>query len=434
MDVTVIGAGPAGLAAGLECLRLGAKCQIIEASDNPGGMGRTYWCDGYGFDEGPHRFFTKNSDVLHLWKSTLARDFFCVPRQTRILREGKYYDYPIRMTNILSNIGICEVARIVSSWISARVLPIDESESFANWVTAQFGERIYESFFRDYTEKVWGIPCTEISAQWAAQRIKGMSALAIARSLFLSGERPKSMVAEFWYPRYGSGQMYDEMARTFIRRGGVIAYDSPCTEISLDEPTISTMPLDAFMRLVRGPTHDARYRAHLTVNLILDRPCPFRDNWIYVHDREIGAARMTNPESFSPYLVAGNGSVGVEYFCDAGDELWRLADADLKGRAIADVRSLPNARTVRATNGFVVRSALAYPVYTPASEAWIDNVRAWLLPRNNLQVAGRAGLFRYNNMDHSLYTGILAARNIVSGAGYDVWSVNSDAEYHEGGR
>jgi protoporphyrinogen oxidase len=463
--VVVIGAGPAGLTAAYELSKAGVPATILEKDSVVGGIARTVQYKGYRFDIGGHRFFTKVTVVEQMWKEVLGSDLIRRPRMSRIYYGGKFYYYPLRAFNALFNLGIAETIRCVASYARARLLPKKPETDFATWVTNRFGRRLFEIFFKTYTEKVWGIPCTEIQAEWAAQRIKGLSLTsAIKNALF--GERAKSkdqviktLIDEFDYPRHGPGMMWERttrlveergcrvvfrapVERIYWREGAVEAVEAggqayPCTHLISSMPVrdlieaLSPTPPEEVMRAAQ----DLHYRDFLTVALMVRKPDLFPDNWIYVHDATVKLGRIQNFNSWSPEMVPDPRTttcLGLEYFCFEGDGLWNSRDEDLieLGKRELGILGLVNPADV--VDGAVVRMQKAYPVYDGGYEAAMKKVRAFLTRVPNLQLTGRNGMHRYNNQDHSMLTAMLAARNILGGR-YDLWQVNVEQEYHEEG-
>jgi protoporphyrinogen oxidase len=461
--VVVVGAGPAGLTAAYELARRGVPVSVLEADDVVGGISRTVERDGWRFDIGGHRFFTKVARVEALWHEILpAEDFLQRPRMSRILYRGKLFDYPLRAPNALRNLGLGEAVHCVGSYLWARLRPPRDQDNLEGWVTARFGRRLYSIFFKTYTEKVWGMPAASLPADWAAQRIKSLSlGRAALNALFpRSGRfRTTSLIDRFQYPRLGPGMMWQRCAELVRELGGTIRAGAAVTAIHRDPHTaravsvevggrelpadeiISTMPISELVLAVRPPAPAAvrasakalRHRDFLTVALVVPRQYSFPDNWIYVHDPHVRVGRIQNFGSWSPDLVQdGRTCLGLEYFVFEGDELWRRPDADLVALAEAELEQLGLVTPGSVERGFVVRMPKAYPVYDEAYQDNLDVVRRWLADAvPNVHPVGRNGMHRYNNQDHSMLTAMLTVENILDGAGHDVWSVNVDDDYHE---
>ncbi len=460
--VVVIGAGPGGLTAAYELTRRGIPTVVYEAGEQVGGLAQTAIYKGFRFDIGGHRFFTKVAAVSALWQELLGPDLLRRPRLSRIYYRGKFFDYPLRAANVLSNLGLATSAAVVISYLRARLSPIRPEASFEDWVVNRFGRRLYSLFFKSYTEKVWGIPCRDIGAQWAAQRIRGLSLWTALMSMLRprGGGTIKTLIHEFEYPRLGPGMMW-EACRDRIEAGGnsvhlgaavvALPHDGrrirsvivESNGVRREQPAshvISTMPIRHLVtRLVPAPPPEVsaaagrlKYRDFLTVALIVDAPDLFPDNWIYVHDPAVRVGRIQNFKNWSPEMVpdAGLTCLGLEYFCSVGDDLWTLPDDRLIAlgeREVAAIGLLNGARVLDAT---VLRVRNAYPVYDDGFEEAVTTVRAWTATLGNLQLVGRNGMHKYNNQDHSMLTAQLAVRNLL-GERHDLWAINADEEYQE---
>ena len=466
LPVVVIGAGPAGLTAAYELTRHGTPVVLLEQDDQIGGLARTVEYRGFRFDIGGHRFFTKNQEVLGLWRELLGDDLLVRPRLSRIFYRGRWFDYPLRPVNTLVNLGAGESLRILAGYVRARLFPIEPETSLADWITNRFGRRLFEIFFKSYTEKVWGMPCDEIRAQWAAQRIRGLSLrTAVFSMLFPAwwrGGRLRTLTDRFLYPRLGPGMMWDALAGRIRERGGDIRLQSPVVALHHDGrrvtgieagwgekrmaldvgQAITTMPLRSLIRrMTPAPPGDIleaaerlRYRDFLTVALVVELPSLFPDNWIYVHDERVRVGRIQNFGNWSAAMVPDRkrSCLGMEYFCFAGDELWSMDDAALVALAREELAKLGLASADKVSDGVVVRMPKAYPVYDEGFTDAVAVIRRYLSRFENLRTIGRNGMHRYNNMDHSMLAALLAARNL-RGERHDLWSINVDGEYHEQG-
>ncbi len=464
--VVVVGAGPAGLTAAYELQKRDKAFRpiVLEASGDVGGIARTENYKGFRFDIGGHRFFTKVREVEALWHEVGGQDFVLRPRMSRIYYRGKYYDYPLKIFNALSNMGPVEAAQIMLSYVKSRVSPHPEEENFEQWVTNRFGRRLFEHFFKSYTEKVWGIPCTEIRADWAAQRIKNLSLTKAVLNALTGANDTTSLIEEFEYPRLGPGQMWERFRDKVRENGGEVRMKSAVTKVIRDgrrvtavevadysgasarayrlsaDHFVSSMAIkDLIHAFDPPPPADViaaaarlKYRDFLIVTLILDHPDPFPDNWIYIHAPEVKVGRIQNFRSWSPDMVPdpGKASIGMEYFCHEGDGLWTSADADLIAQASRELEHLGLAKVSNVIDGAVIRQPKAYPVYDGEYREALDIVQNWILTLENFQTVGRNGMHRYNNQDHSMLTAMLAARNIA-GETHDIWNVNVERSYHE---
>jgi protoporphyrinogen oxidase len=476
VDVAIIGAGPAGLTAAYLLTKAGHSVTVIEKDPvHVGGISRTVEHKGFRFDIGGHRFFSKSKEVVDLWNEILPHDFIDRPRMSRIYYEGKFYSYPLRAFEALRNLGIFRSTMCMLSYAQAKLFPIKEVKSFEDWVVNQFGRKLYSIFFKTYTEKVWGMPCDTMSADWAAQRIKGLSLGAavldgLKRSLGLNkkpndGMGTKTLLEHFRYPRLGPGMMWDAARDQVVAGGNQVLMGHGLKRLSLDQVTgrwtleatdttgetlsisaahvISSAP----MRELAGRLHPVpatlgnalslNYRDFLTVALMIRSEDLFPDNWIYIHDPRVQVGRVQNFRSWSPEMVPDPeiACVGLEYFCFEGDGLWASSDEDLIKLATREMELMGLVKGEQVVGGAVVRQEKAYPVYDETYAQNVAVMRAELEEKYpTLHLVGRNGMHRYNNQDHAMMTAMLTVRNIVSGARvYDIWGVNEDAEYHEAG-
>jgi len=456
----VLGGGPAGLTAGYLLGKRDHDVVVLEAEDQVGGLAKTVERDGYRFDLGGHRFFTKALEVDNLWHEVLGDEFLRRPRMSRIYWNQRYLDYPLRGPDVIRKLGPVELARCVGSYLVAAARPKGEEESLEQWVTNRFGRRLFELFFQSYNEKVWGVPASEIRAEWAAQRIKGLSFFSAARAAFFGnrGNKIKSLISEFNYPRYGPGQMWDAMTEAIRAQGGEVLLSSPVTRLelagsrvveveagdtsyTLPKAVISSLPLREVVCMASpaAPQHvvDAanglRYRDFLTVALVVDGDDLFPDNWIYIHEPSVRVGRIQNFRSWSPWMVPDptKACVGMEYFCFAGDDLWSMDDDDLVALAADELQQLRLAPKSKVERGYAIRVPKAYPIYDANYAERVRVIRTWLDGIDNLQQVGRNGLHRYNNSDHSMLTAMRAVDNLLSGAEHDIWAVNAESVYHE---
>lgn len=465
-----MGAGPAGLTAAYELSKLGYSSSVFESDDTVGGISRTCHYKGYRFDIGGHRFFTKVDYVHELWEEILEDEFLKRPRLSRIYYRQKFFDYPLKPLNAVLGLGPVEAARIGASYLRAQIWPNPEEVNFEQWVSNRFGARLFRIFFKGYTEKVWGMPCEEISSDWAAQRIKNLDLLTALRgALFGSrtlrgGDVITTLIDEFHYPRFGPGQMWEDCQKKLERRGCTVSMQTRVIEMRHDngrvhsvrlrdaagyeyeasgEQFLSSMPIRTLIRSLNpSPPQEIiaaadalRYRDFLTVALIVNREDVFPDNWIYVHADEVKVGRIQNFKNWSPDMVPDSGrtALGLEYFVQERDALWSMTDEELVELGRREVAALNLASTDEVIDGTVVRMPKAYPVYDGGYQRALGVIRSWLSGLENLQLIGRNGQHRYNNQDHSMLTAVYAARNIA-GAGYDIWDVNVEDNYHEGQR
>ena len=472
--VICIGAGPAGLTAGRYLAGEGADVIVLERDpDHVGGISRTEQYKGFRFDVGGHRFFSKSSEIEAMWDEILGDQLIVRPRKSRIFYNGKLFDYPLRALDALTKLGFTESFLCLASYVRSRLFPIHRPETFEQWVTNQFGHRLYSIFFESYTEKVWGMKCKEISADWAAQRIKGLSLGTAIRTALTpkwqtrKHNTPKTLIESFRYPRLGPGQMWEAAADQVRERGGKVLLGMNVNRLSFDKASgewsvfasdsdgnqqhfqadhvISSAAISGLAAMLEPQPPEAvltaaqslRYRDFLTVALIIRDVDTFDDNWIYIHDSSVRVGRIQNFKSWSPHLVPDPelNCLGLEYFCFQGDGLWESEDDALIRLADEELIQLGLVTAGHVIDGTVIRQAKAYPVYDENYEDRISLFRDWLeraMP--GLHLVGRNGMHKYNNQDHAMMTALLTAENILAGEKlWDVWQVNQDAEYHESG-
>ena len=466
-----MGAGPAGLTAAYELLKHEVPITIVEKDPQyVGGLARTVEHNGFRFDIGGHRFFSKNQEVEDLWTEILGTEMLTRDRLSRIYYRGRFFAYPLKAANALWNLGPLETIRCLASYARARLRPIKNPRSFEDWVRNQFGWRLYSIFFKTYTEKVWGISTTELSADWAAQRIKSLDLWLVLRTALLPNRRPRNrgeivstLIDSFRYPRFGPGQMWERVAEISRQKGSPVLFGRTVDRIKHEHGTvrsvvtrtasgdleehagtefISSIPVrELIARLeppapaeVRQASESLSYRDFISVALMINKADVFPDNWIYIHDPSVRVGRIQNFKNWSPAMVPDQSKtcLGMEYFCFEGDGMWTSDDATLVDRARSELAQLDICSPADVFDGVVVRQRKAYPVYDDAYQAHVDVVRDYLSTQlTNLHLAGRNGMHKYNNQDHSMMTALLVARNIATGSSYNPWKVNAEAVYHE---
>lgn len=465
--VVIIGAGPAGLTAAYELCKAGVASVVLEKDRVVGGLSRTVEHNGYRFDIGGHRFFTKVRAVERIWREVLSeRDFLRRPRLSRIYYDKKLFNYPLRAFKTLRQLGLANSILILLSYIHAQLRPEKDEKTYEQWVSNRFGKRLYEMFFKTYTEKVWGMACHEITADWAAQRIRGLSLLSALKNSLVraspldKGRTIKTLIEEFDYPRQGPGMMWEAMSRLVQERGSKLTLGADVKRILWQDGAVSGVEIivDGREELIQGSDFissmpirelvqkldpappppvlkaaaNLHYRDFIMVALVVNRRDLFPDNWIYIHDPEVKLGRIQNFKNWSLDMVPDPDKtcLGLEYFCFEGDGLWTQTDEQLieLGKKELEAISLVNSSEVE--DGVVVRVRKAYPVYDAGYKESLEVVRRFFDALGNLQLVGRNGMHKYNNQDHSMLTAMLAARNVL-GAHNDLWEVNTEHEYHE---
>ncbi|MGA3087433.1 MAG: NAD(P)/FAD-dependent oxidoreductase [Terriglobales bacterium] len=470
----IVGAGPAGLTAAYELSKQRAAVVVLESDPAyVGGISRTVNYKGFRFDIGGHRFFSKSRAVEDFWTEVDGENMRDRPRSSRIYYRGQFYTYPLKPFEALSKLGLGESLLCILSFLTARVRPVRNPQTFEEWVSNQFGKRLFRIFFKTYTEKVWGMSCDEISADWAAQRIKGLSlGSAIKHAVFGAKTKNRTQVVKtlidtFRYPRLGPGMMWEACAEKVRKLGGIVELGRKVTGCRFDaasnlwvvtarmangeseeyrgEHVVSSMPIRELVaqiepRLPESALQAARslrYRDFLTVGLIVHDRGRFTDNWIYIHDPSVQVGRVQNYKSWSPEMVPDSDycSYGLEYFCFEGDGLWASSDSALIELAKQEIQKVNLAAGADVVDGCVIRQPKAYPVYDDAYQQHVGAIRKALdAACPTLHLVGRNGMHKYNNQDHAMMTAMLTAKNILAGGRkYDVWAVNQDAEYHEAG-
>ena len=466
--VVIVGGGPAGLTASYQLSKAGVKSIVLEKDHILGGISRTVNYKNFYFDIGGHRFFTKIKEVEDLWEEVLGDDFLKRKRLSRIYYNKKFFYYPLRALNALFGLGIWNSILILGSYLYAKFIPTKENDTFEQWVSNRFGKRLFNIFFKTYTEKVWGIPCNEIRAEWAAQRIKGLSLVtAVKNALIKSNNHTKNkknviktLIDEFSYPKFGPGMMWEAVGEKIERDGSQVLMGATVEgvrwskdrvkalevmrngkiELVFGTDFISSMPIreavqkfkPAVPKKVLDAANTLKYRDFLTVALIINKSDIFPDNWIYIHDPDVNVGRIQNFKNWSPNMVPNQDKtcLGMEYFCFEGDELWNMSDDQLLELGKQELEKLGFVKPADVEDGAVVRMPKSYPIYDSTYQESLDTVRQFLDGINNFQLVGRNGLHKYNNQDHSMLTAIKAAENVL-GATHDIWRVNEEQQYHE---
>lgn len=461
-DVVIIGAGPAGLSAGYELCNSKKKVLVLEKKYQVGGLAETKVFGDYRYDIGPHRFFTKNEEVYNLFIKMLGDDAVKVNRKTRILFKNSYFDYPLSPVNALFGLGIFESIQIGFSYIFARIksyLRLSRIENFEDWVVDKFGRKLFNNFFKNYTEKVWGIDCKLIGKDWAAQRIKGLSlSTAIKFAIFPnSKKRPKTLIDVFYYPRLGAGMLWEKFEEHLNANSVPVVKNSFVTHVQeMEDKQVLTYleknqekiisadhilfsnPLLDFIKFYKttvpkeviSAAKNLEYRNHISVHITVDKKL-FDDNWIYIHSPTLKMARIADFTNFSTEMSKeGEYPLTLEYFCFEEDEIWSQDNSEIIAFGLKELKSIFN-EEFTVIHSDVSRNSKAYPVIKTGYEKDINIIKNWLSTKENLTAIGRSGMFKYNNQDHAMATGIYAVRNLLGEGNYDPWEVNVDGEYHE---
>ncbi|MBT6232027.1 MAG: NAD(P)-binding protein [Nitrosomonadales bacterium] len=461
-DVVIIGAGPAGLSAGYELCNSEKKVLVLEKKYQVGGLAETKVFGDYRYDIGPHRFFTKNEEVYNLFIKMLGDDAVKVNRKTRILFKNSYFDYPLSPVNALFGLGIFESIQIGFSYIFARIksyLRLSRIENFEDWVVDKFGRKLFNNFFKNYTEKVWGIDCKLIGKDWAAQRIKGLSlSTAIKFAIFPnSKKRPKTLIDVFYYPRLGAGMLWEKFEEHLNANSVPVVKNSFVTHVQeMEDKQVLTYleknqekiisadhilfsnPLLDFIKFYKttvpekviSAAKNLEYRNHISVHITVDKKL-FDDNWIYIHSPTLKMARIADFTNFSTEMSKeGEYPLTLEYFCFEEDEIWSQDNSEIIAFGLKELKSIFN-EEFKVIHSDVSRNPKAYPVIKTGYEKDINIIKNWLATKEDITAIGRSGMFKYNNQDHAMATGMYAVRNLLGEGNYDPWEVNIDGEYHE---
>ncbi len=465
----VMGAGPGGLCSAYVLSKAHRPTMVLEKAPFVGGLARTIKRQTehgeFKFDIGGHRWFTKNDELNDLFREVVAEELLWVNRISRIYFDGRYVDYPLKISNALKAIGPITSARAVADYgrtrVTHRIKPV-KIESMEDAYVDQFGPTLYKLFFQRYSEKVWGLPCDQMSGDWVSQRSKGMSLMtAVKDAVIPSKGKVVSLIDEFMYPRDGFGRFSERMADGITQMGnqirlgtgvekvhregnrvtGLTVSTDAGTEFVEGDNFISSIPLTVLAQIME-PAAPAEvieaakkltFRNIITVNLMLKKRQVTPDTWLYVHDRNILFGRFHEPKNWSPAMVPSDEytSLVVEYFCSFGDHIWNMTEEQLVEQTVKHlIDDMGFITRDEVIDGFIIRAPRAYPSYVIGYEEPLAKIKAFIDGFENLQIIGRYGTFRYNNTDHSIETGLLAAKNIL-GEHHDLDQVNADKEYHE---
>jgi protoporphyrinogen oxidase len=460
-NVVIVGAGPAGLAASTRLGELGVQSLVIEKEHQIGGMARSIQLWGHTVDVGPHRFFSADPVIIKFWHRYMQGDHVLIARQTRIFYKNKYFEYPLKILNALIGLGFANSLKAVLSYIRVRLQPKEEDGTLENWVTNRFGRVLFQHFFKTYTEKLWGISCKELSADWAAQRIQKLTLWSAMKSAVLKnrGNSHKTLVDEFAYPAKGNSQFYERLSEAIVKFGSVIKTGTQINSIQVSDNKIqnielsdgltvqcqwlvSSMPITQLIQLlpevpveVANAASMLRFRNTICVYLLLNTPTTFSDQWLYIHDEKVSHGRITNFRNWSPMMIGAENEtvLCIEFWCFNEDEIWSEFDQNLIDLARREIVMSGLIAEEVIVDGSVIRVPRCYPVYEGDYQSHLNIISEYLSTIRGLLLIGRYGSFKYNNQDHSLLMGILAAEGIVSGNVPDLWAVNTDSVYQESG-
>jgi protoporphyrinogen oxidase len=448
INVVIIGAGPAGLTAALMLSRSLIESIVLEQDNSVGGIAKTLDFKGFKFDVGGHRFFSKSEEVNKIWHEILGSDLLNCKRLSRIYYNKKFFYYPLRFSNIINALGLTKSIHVIISYISAKIFPIHPEDNFEQWISNRFGRYLYKSFFKTYSEKVWGIPCNELSAQWAAQRIKNLNIMSAIWNIIINKGKTKdgaiidTLIDNFLYPKKGSGMMWDRMSQIINAGLGTVKTNVTVEKIFWSQSKIdsievlengemkiisgshfiSTMPITELIKRlapavpssILEAANKLHYRDFIIVALIINKSEIFKDNWIYIHDKDVLMSRIQNFKNWSPDMTPDNSKtcLGIEYFCTLGDNLWNKSEQELINLAKKELVTIGLISTEDIEDGTVYRQKKAYPVYDYDYLKYLETINDYLKGFKNLYLAGRNGLYQYNNMDHSMITAMTAVKRL----------------------
>lgn len=458
--VAVIGAGPAGITAAYELSkRKEFQVELYEAAPSVGGLAKSIELWGQTVDIGPHRFFSSDKKVNSLWLEVVGNDYQMVDRLTRILYSNKFFFYPLKPLDALAKLGFFEAARCMWSFAIQKLKPKPDTSTFEGWVTARFGKRLYQIFFKTYSEKLWGIPCTQLDADFAAQRIKKLSLFEVVKNalkLTKKGEH-KTLVEQFAYPINGTGMVYEKMKTLLESNGGKVHLSRPVRGVKTEngkahsiefedgnslqyDHIISSMPITLLVErlnevpdTVKSLSAQLTFRNTVMVYLRIDHPDLFPDNWLYIHSGNLQVGRITNFRNWVPHLYGSDDKtiLALEYWCYDEDDFWNWPDEKIIGLAREEAASTGLTKGAEILEGKVIRIPRCYPVYGMGYKEKLKPVEEYLTGIEGLSVIGRYGAFKYNNQDHSILMGLLAAENIGDGKNHNLWEINTDYDNYQ---
>ena len=460
--IIVIGAGPAGLAAAARLAELKKKTKVFEYSEKVGGMSGSMKIWGHIVDFGPHRFFSSDKVVVDFWHRYVKKNFVMVKRQTRIYFRNKFFNYPLKPYNALKNLGLRNSFISLISYFKSKILPLEEDGSMEIWLSNRFGYKLFKTFFKTYTEKLWGKSCLELDADWAAQRIQKLTlggALKNALKLDFNNKH-KTLVDEFAYPNIGNQYFYDEL-KIFVEdfNQQEIIFNSKVSKILIKKNhvtgielsngmqhyckwLISSMPITSLIKGIEDvpkkvilASEKLRFRNTLLVYLLINSEDIFSDQWLYIHDPNVLHGRITNFRNWSPEIVNKNGTtvICMEFWCFEDDEIWSMQEEDIINLASKEVVQIGLVHKEQILEGKLVKIPKCYPMYETGYKDNLNVVIAFLNKIEGLIPIGRYGSFKYNNQDHSLLMGIMSAESVAINKKPNLWDINTDSKYQEAG-
>jgi protoporphyrinogen oxidase len=459
MKIAIIGGGPAGITAAYLLSKRNMEVDLFEAGPQIGGLSKSIELWNQKVDLGPHRFFSTDQRVNDLWKEVAGKDYGIVNRTTRIYYNKQFYYYPLRPFNVLSNLGIMEAGLCMLSYLKAKIIPVKQDGSFEAWVSSRFGQRLFEKFFKTYTEKLWGIKCTELDSDFAGQRIKKLSMFEVIKTILAGNKnnKHKTLVDQFSYPTGGSGMIYDRMADFIVSKGNNLFLQTPVKkvlqenkkvtglelmngEIKNYDHIISTMPLSLMASRLPGvppaiqqAAENLKFRNTILVYLNIDSEDLFKDNWLYIHAKELKMGRITNFRNWVPEIYGKEKTtiLALEYWCFEEDKFWTMKEEELTELAKSEIRKTGLIKDARILDSFIYKIPKCYPLYSKGYMEKLKPVQTFLKSIENLSVIGRYGSFKYNNQDHSMLMALMAVENILDNKMHDLWEINTDYESYQ---
>ena len=459
IDAVVIGAGPAGLAFACRFAEKDKSVVLMEASPFVGGLARSISLWNSTVDLGPHRFFSSDPVVNKYWHSHIREDFEFINRITRIYYKGKFYNYPLRAWNAFSNLGIIDSVVAFFSFLKVSIFKLKQDGSLETWVSSRFGKKLFEIFFKTYTEKVWGIDCKNIDADWASQRIQGLTLWKAIKGALMSnkGNKIKTLVDEFAYPKGGNSLFYERQTEFLAKKNAQIRLKDPVRRVVIENMkvigvennkgefvetnlVISSMPLTILVQglpnvpfRVLESTKKLRFRNTILVYLLINASNLFPDQWLYIHDKTLKHGRITNFNNWSNSMIGDTSKtiLCMEFWCYDEDVIWESSDKVLIELAISEIKKTGLINENEILDGHVIKLSKSYPVYEKGYSQHLQTITDYLDQIEGLFPIGRYGSFKYNNQDHSILMGIVAADEILQSKKPQLWAINTETTYQE---